>query len=157
MKKILFKFGLSLNWIFAVLLIFSDLSVFVSPDIIPYVALLGLFFPFLVLINLLFLFFKIFSGSKYFLISLFALLLSYNRIKDSYAFGNKKVVKALINPVKVMSYNVRLFDLYNWTGNNCGDSIVNLIKKENPDILCLQEFYSSDKKNYREVIIKSLG
>ncbi len=154
MKKILFKTGLFFNWLFAVLLLFSDLSVFISPDIIPYSGLLGLLFPFFLIINILFLIFRIFDNKVYFFISLIALILSFYRIKDSYAFQNKKVVSTPVNPIKIMSYNVRMFDLYNWTGKNAGDSIFNIIKKENADIICLQEFYSSDIHNYQDRIIK---
>jgi hypothetical protein len=46
--------------------------------------------------------------------------------------------------LKVMSYNVRLFDRYNWTENeNTGSKIETLILKEQPGILCIQEFYHS--------------
>jgi endonuclease/exonuclease/phosphatase family metal-dependent hydrolase len=48
--------------------------------------------------------------------------------------------------LKVMSYNVRLFDRYNWTENeNTGSKIEDLILKEQPDILCVQEFYHRKK------------
>jgi len=153
LKKLLFRTGILLNWIFAALLLFSGFSVFISPDIIPYTALLGLLFPFLIFVNIIFLIFRIFYKKGYFFISLLALVLSFYRIKDSYAFQNKKVVSAPINPLKVMSYNVRMFDIYNWTGNNSGDSILEIIKRENPDIICIQEFYSNNKFDYQNKII----
>ncbi len=155
MKKILFKTGLFFNWFFAVLLLISDFSVFISPDIIPYSGLIGLLFPFLIIINAFFLVFRIFDKKVYFFISLIALLLSYYRIKDSYAFQHKKVVSAPINPLKVMSYNVRMFDLYNWTGEHAGDSIFDIIKKENADVICLQEFYSRKGFDYQTKIINA--
>ncbi len=155
MKKILFKTGLFFNWFFAVLLLVSDFSVFISPDIIPYSGLIGLLFPFLLIINIFFLIFRIFDKKVYFLISLIALLLSYYRIKDSYAFQHKKVVSAPINPLKIMSYNVRMFDLYNWTGEHAGDSILNIIKKENADVICLQEFYSRKDFDFQTKIINA--
>lgn len=153
LKKIFFKIGIFLNWFFAVLLLFSDLSVYISPDIIPYSGLLGLMFPFLILINVAFLLFRIFDKKVYFFISLIVLILSYYRIQDSYAFHNRKVVSAPINPVKVMSYNVRMFDLYNWTGEHAGNKIFNIIKNENADIICLQEFYSRKNFDYQSKII----
>ena len=156
MKKILFKTGLFLNWFFAGLLLLSDFSVFISPDIIPYSGLIGLLFPFLLVINVFFLVFRIFDKKVYFFISLIALLLSYYRIKDSYAFRNKKVVSASINPIKIMSYNVRMFDLYNWTGQNSGDSMLSIIKNENADVICLQEFYSRKGFDFQNKIINFL-
>ncbi len=46
----------------------------------------------------------------------------------------------------LMSYNVRLMDLYDWTkvkGNK--NNMIAFFKEKNADILCLQEFYSKDK------------
>ncbi len=154
MKSILFKTGIFLNWLFAVLLLVSDLSVFISPDRIPYPALLGLLFPFLVIINFMFLIFRIFYKKPHFFISLLALILSFYRVSDFYSFKNKEVISTPVNPLKVMSYNVRMFDLYNWTGNHSGDSILKIIKNENADVICLQEFYSSGRYNYQDKIIK---
>lgn len=40
-----------------------------------------------------------------------------------------------------------LFDLYNWTGNReARNNILEAIEENNPDILCLQEFYTSEEK-----------
>lgn len=49
-----------------------------------------------------------------------------------------------------MSFNVRLFDLYNWSGNRATrDRIFDLLNKEQPDVLCIQEFYqTNDKKEH---------
>jgi endonuclease/exonuclease/phosphatase family metal-dependent hydrolase len=50
--------------------------------------------------------------------------------------------------LKVLSYNVRLFDLYTSTNENRTlnrDNIFTYLKDVNPDILCFQEFYHQDK------------
>ena len=155
MKKLLFKSGVFLNWLFAVLLIIADLSVFISPDTIPYLALTGLFFPFLVIINFLFLLFRIFYKKPHFFISLVALLLSWYRIDDYYSFRNKQVISAPVNQLKIMSYNVRMFDLYNWTGNHTGNDMYNVIANEHADVICLQEFYSRKGFDFQSKIIKA--
>src|SRR5690606_24816871 len=44
--------------------------------------------------------------------------------------------------LKIMTWNVHLFDLGEWTKDKTSkERIIKLIKEENPDILCLQEFY----------------
>lgn len=49
--------------------------------------------------------------------------------------------------IKVTSYNSMLFDLYNWKKNNeSRNKILNSIDEINPDILCIQEFYTSEQK-----------
>ena len=41
-----------------------------------------------------------------------------------------------------MSFNVRLFDLYNWKNNQPNrNKIFQLLNRENPGILCFQEYY----------------
>ena len=59
-----------------------------------------------------------------------------------------------------MSFNVRLFDLYNWTNNEeIKSKIIQLIKKQEPDIVCFQEYYYDNKKEFitREINLKELG
>jgi endonuclease/exonuclease/phosphatase family metal-dependent hydrolase len=49
--------------------------------------------------------------------------------------------------LKVTSYNSMLFDLYNWTNNSESRSkILSSLSEINSDILCLQEFYTSEEK-----------
>ena len=43
--------------------------------------------------------------------------------------------------VKVLSYNVRLFNNYNWIKNIKPDTIYNYLNNKKADIVCLQEFY----------------
>jgi endonuclease/exonuclease/phosphatase family metal-dependent hydrolase len=71
--------------------------------------------------------------------------------------NTKGYIKENPKQLKILSYNVRLFNIYEWLsepGTNQG--IFNFIKSEKPDIICLQEFYSSAKKDYRPEKIKKL-
>jgi len=59
-----------------------------------------------------------------------------------------------------MSYNVRLFDLYNWHGNkHSRDSIFSFFCNQKPDILCLQEFYWDRSNSFitRDSIVSMLS
>jgi endonuclease/exonuclease/phosphatase family metal-dependent hydrolase len=48
-----------------------------------------------------------------------------------------------------MSYNVRVFDLYNWTKNKeSRNNIFSFIRNEAPDVICFQEYFNSSNKNY---------
>lgn len=62
--------------------------------------------------------------------------------------------------LKIMTWNVHLFDLGVWTKDKASKTqIINLINKENPDVLCLEEYYR-DSENSRMPytdIIQSLG
>ena len=57
---------------------------------------------------------------------------------------SKKI--ATNNDIKVMDYNCMLFDLYNWSHNKQSRKIIfEMLQSESPDILCLQEFYTSEE------------
>ena len=48
-----------------------------------------------------------------------------------------------------MSFNVRVFDLYNWKHNTENRTkILDFIKKENPDIISFQEFFTDEGKTF---------
>ncbi|NPA44946.1 MAG: endonuclease/exonuclease/phosphatase family protein [Chlorobi bacterium] len=156
MRKILHKISIITNVIFAILLILSYLSTLISPEKISFLALLGLSFPFLLLINFIFLIYRIYRKKASLLISLIAILVGYNQISNflSFSIGNENVKE---NSLKVMTYNVRMFDIYNWSKNeNTSNNILNIIKNEDADVICLQEFYSTKKHNWKKRIFKEL-
>jgi len=98
---------------------------------------------------------------RYAFISLAALLIGYEQINRAYQPGILAAEETRDSAtVRIMSYNVRLFDLYNWTGNlKTRDSIFKVLRSESPDILCLQEYFHSDKGSFRnnDTLKKLLG
>lgn len=99
---------------------------------------------------------------KYALASLITLLISWN--VTSTVFG----IQALTAPsnsqdeqsLKVMSWNVHMFDLGEWTEDKTTFAkILKFIEDENPDILCMQEYYR-DEKDYSSpygALIRKMG
>lgn len=62
--------------------------------------------------------------------------------------------------IKIMSYNIRLFDLYNWKNNlHERNKIFKLLENENPAILCLQEYYYQNDGKFptTDTLIKFLS
>lgn len=158
MKKLFFKVFLIINIIVAALMIVSGFSVYVSPEKVWQFAFLGLLFPYILLINLLFLVFWIVFKKRYFLISLFVIILCWNNLGRFIQFnlpgrrpqGNKAVVKLL-------SYNVRLFDFYNWLNiRSAHESILDFVQKEEAGLICLQEFLTLEGSSFSEDSIKKL-
>ncbi len=159
-KKISFidKIIIFANLISAIFLVFAYLSTKISPADISLFALFGLVYPILFLGNLLFAIFWAIRKKWLFLISFIVILIGYNFILDSFQI-NLLNQKADINSLKLMSYNVRLFNKYNWNKNkNTASEILSFLEKEEPDILCLQEYYSTktDKNLYYHKKIKKL-
>lgn len=144
------KLVIVVNLCFICLLLLSYLSIYVSPEKYWLLAFAGLAYPFLLVSNLFFVLFWLVFLKKYFLLSLIAILIGYNQIKTFIKFSGSTGKLFTENSIKVMSYNVRLFDLYNWrneSSRTTRSSIFDLIKNESSDILCLQEYYSGAGKH----------
>ena len=151
MKKLSFfnKVVFILNAGAATALLLSYLAAYVNPATLWALAFFGLAYPFLLLANLLFILYWLLVSKRKYLLSLVTVLIGWSYIWGTvqFNFGSEKEDGA--NTMKVMSYNVRLFDLYNWTNNeDARDQIFDLIRKEAPEVLCLQEFFHSDEKDY---------
>lgn len=130
------------------------IAAYVRPDEYWMLAFAGLIFPYAVLANLFFVITWMALWKRLFLVSLIALLLCWGRLNNYIQFWNDKDPLETDNqPIKVMSYNVQIFDLYNWQNNRIsekGHNILRLIEKERPDFLCLQEYHAG-RKNKIEI------
>jgi vancomycin resistance protein VanJ len=136
------------NSIVAALLLVSFLSYFVSPNTISLVSFIGLTIPFLIIINLLFALFWLVQFKRQFLLSTIVLFIGFQYVTKLYSFNEKKVL--LTDDVKIMSYNVRMFNLYNWIDKeNIDDNIYNFINDNEPDILSIQEFHTAKKLGFK--------
>lgn len=157
MKKlgIIDKFIAAINSLAAALLLVSYLSTFVSPDAISFFSFAGLSVPFLILINVLFALYWLLSFKRPFLISTIVLLIGFTVLNRFYSFNEKKIL--LTDDIKLMSYNVRMFNLYNWIEDeNTATNIYDFIKDRSPDILCIQEYHPSGNigVNYNHKYVK---
>jgi endonuclease/exonuclease/phosphatase family metal-dependent hydrolase len=142
-------------------LVLTYLNYLIPPTISWFNSLIGLAYPIIVLVNIFFLFFWLLKKELFFLYSLIVLILGFyhhSRYLQITPINTK--IKGQSKEIKVMSYNVRLFDLYNWTENKkTRDLIIQQIKKVNPDVICFQEYYYSSKLNFqtRDLIINELN
>ena len=129
----------------AVLCVFISYSAkYISPAKYWLFAFFGLGYPVLFFINIFFVLYWILQLKKYFLISLVSILFGYQSFFSycQFNFSNSSVEN---NSLRVITYNCMLFDLYNWRENvGSRNKIFTMLSKENPDILCLQEFYTSE-------------
>ncbi len=160
MKNLSFvkKIILGLNYIAALLLFLAFIAPYMPVGFLSVLSLLSLVFPYIALINLLFVIYWLLQFKKYMFISLLILLINYGNIQATFQWegAHREVPKGF----ELMSYNVRLFNAYKWIKRKGVDvDISNYIKDQNPDILCLQEFRVDAKTNfdqypYRQVILK---
>lgn len=149
MKKLSFtnKLLVVVNSIVAAISLVAFLSYFISPNTISLVSFIGLSIPFLLIFNILFIIYWVLSFKKQFLISTIVLLIGIQYVTKLYSFSEKKVL--LTDDIKIMSYNVRMFNLYNWIEKEGIDqSIYEFINNQKPDILCIQEFNPKAKLGF---------
>lgn len=148
------KLLLLLNVIMALLLLCSYLAAYVPPDRFWPIAFVGLAYPVLVIVNLLFVIFWLILMRKYFIISLLTIALGWSYILTHIRFNSPTEIVNEQSTIKVMTYNVRLFDLYNWKDSKSRvtrEKIFDLIYTEAPDIICFQEFYGGDESHYNVI------
>ena len=137
-------FLIPVNVLVVILLWLSGLSVLIDPSVMVMPAFLGLAYPFILLLNVLFIFMWIFVDSKFALISVLAIIIGF---QSFFTFFQLNTTEDRDDSIKLMNYNVRLFDLYNWSKNKATrNKIFDLLKKEDADIYCFQEFYQVDRK-----------
>ena len=111
---------------------------------------LNLMVPIIALINFIFFIYWIFNFKWPLFLFIFSLILGFKDWGKLYKFQNNAI--PISRGIKVMSFNVRLFNSYQWIkSKEVPQSIENFINKENPDLICLQEFskkFSPKFKNY---------
>ncbi|NPA37828.1 MAG: endonuclease/exonuclease/phosphatase family protein [Chlorobi bacterium] len=150
MKKVLLSIGLFITWMSAITLAIITFSVYVSPSRLYFFAFMGYLFPVFWVLNLLILIYWILRRKKYLIIPLAVLILGWSQWENIFQLKGKTIddISELKNPVTIMSFNVKMFDRYNWSGRkDILDGTFDYIRKENPDIVCFQEFYATNNNH----------
>ena len=143
---------LFLNIIAGFCLAAATVSLYVNPTQAWFMAFFGLLFPISLAANIIFLFFWLIVRMKYTLIPVIASILALPVMKNYVAFHFSKDPETAAGSVKVISYNVRNFDLYNWTQHGeTMTTMMELILEEKPDIACFQEFFNADTGKYQTI------
>ncbi len=152
MRKIAKHILVILNIVAIIFLIASVLSVYINPNLIVSLAIIGMVFPIFVFVIILFLTIWIIrKKKKHIFLNVFFLIASMPYLTDLVQL-NFKNDNETTETIKVMTFNVRLFDYYVWKNNmELRDKYFEYIKSENPDIICFQEFFSSDVDNLKNI------
>ena len=155
MKKAFNILAIGITFLLITGLLFSYLSVSISPEKVWVLAFFGLIYPYLLFANLLsFLYWSI-KKKRLAILVLFVILLGWNHLNNYVRISrkNSKEISTIVNvqenknqsATSVLSYNVRLFDLYNKDNKNKSvDEFFNFMNGEDFDIICLQEVLITD-------------
>lgn len=146
--KLLFhSFFASLNIILVIIFIASAYSDIISPEKNVLFAYLGLAFPVLLFINICFLIYWFITKKWLFLFILVAAFaICWNPLSRFCPLHLKTKVLPQEELIKVLSYNVMSFAYKDHTKES-PNKIIQYITESDADIVCLQEYMVSDRKN----------
>jgi endonuclease/exonuclease/phosphatase family metal-dependent hydrolase len=151
---------LILNSLGASALLLAYLAPIVNPAKMVLPALFGLAYPYLLLVNLVFLCFWLARLKKEIFISLIVILLGWNQLNNLIPLNFKSAdipenaVPAQL--IKVLSYNVRGFDIYRWNNEpTVKKEIFEFLYTQEPHLVCFQEYYTSSKKGQTQSSISN--
>lgn len=141
------KLFIAILLFFALALVVASYGAQLSPSVFWPLGFSGLAFYGLLAVNVFLLFLSVFRPGWYSLIPFLAIALCYQSISNLFSFHLP--VKPQNDNLKVMTWNVRNFDLYNWS-NNKGTRLkmMEQIRRERPDILCMQEYYTDNSIDF---------
>lgn len=131
--------------IFAVLaLLLSYGASFIDPKSFWPLAFFGLGYLPILLINGGFIVYWLLRRKRFALVSITAILLGWPLLIKHINFrnDNEKILVKADSVLRVMSYNVHLFQRYDDSKDNFRAETIEFINTLNPDIVCFQEFYS---------------
>lgn len=145
-----------LNIVLTIVTFIAYVLPFLAPKIFPILSVLTLFMPAFFVFNGLFFVYWAIQFKKRMILSGLVLLMGITFINKFYKFSAEEYPEDEKDFI-VMSYNVRLFNLFKWQDkDNVPQEILSFINDKNPDILCIQEYSSSaniDLKVYRHKYI----
>ena len=151
-NKIVFGF----NIVITVLTFVAYILPFLAPKMFPLLSVLTLILPLFLILNGLFFIYWLLQLKRQVILSGLVLLLGITFFNKFYRFSSNEI-ESEEKDFTVMSYNVRLFNLFDWIPkSNVGDSILTFINEQNPDILCIQEYSENANLDLRVYKYKAI-
>ena len=166
---------MSRNWFFGLtsrvimlavagLLVLSYASIVVNPAKVWLISLTGILFVPLSIVNIILLLWAIKRRSKSFMIPLLALIPAFFFVGRyvQYETEESRMARSEYKEgaLKVVSYNVGRFALHEADGVNnsteCADSIFDFIRRQDADIVCLQEFKIKDISQIKSYLSRKM-
>ena len=166
---------MSRNWFFGLtsrvimlavagLLVLSYASIVVNPAKVWLISLTGILFVPLSIVNIILLLWAIKRRSKSFMIPLLALIPAFFFVGRyvQYETEESRMARSEYKEgsLKVVSYNVGRFALHEADGvdnsTECADSIFDFIRRQDADIVCLQEFKIKDISQIKSYLSRKM-
>jgi endonuclease/exonuclease/phosphatase family metal-dependent hydrolase len=156
LRKFLYKVLLGVNAVFAIALLLSYMAVHISPQNFALPALFGLAYPYLLLFNIIIAITWAVQLRYEALISVVVIAIGLTHLSNYLRISKPSGKKD--GTIKVMSYNLRLFNSFESQNTSSEKKVLVFLKDQKPDILLLQEFYVNGSLGQKDQNIKaSLG
>jgi len=159
-SKITDRVVLILNILGAIAMLMAYLAPLVNPARMFIPALFGLAYPYLLMMHLAFLCYWLIRLKKEILISLIVVLLGWNHLNNLLPLSFRPSEIPVNTPqdrfLKALSYNVRGFDIFQWSKEpEAKKEIFKFLETQEPQLVCFQEYYTSSKSGQTHAYISS--
>lgn len=150
MSRFTDKIILILNILAAVAMLMAYLAPLVNPARMVFPALFGLAYPYLLMVHLAFICYWLIRLKKQIFISLLVVLIGWNHLNNLIPL-NLRTSEIPVNSsgdqfLKTLSYNVRGFNIYQWSKEpEAKKEIFEFLESQDPQLVCFQEYYTSEK------------
>lgn len=132
-------------------------SSFINPNTFVFPSLLGLAYPYLLISNILLLFYLAVRWKKMAWVELLVLLAGVPTFMTYYGTA-KAQEQGQQADLSLLSYNVRYFDVYNWSNQkDTKDKLFSYLNNYKGDVICLQEFSTKENTVEEKAIVKKLS
>ncbi|HEY4799161.1 MAG TPA: endonuclease/exonuclease/phosphatase family protein [Bacteroidia bacterium] len=149
--KQIFSFFIRVVYFISLTTLFlSYFAPYANPKSFWLFAFFGLAYPWLLAVNIVFLLWWIIRWKKLYWLSLVVILIGWFNMKNLFHLASTPdPLYQDRGKVKILSFNVKDFNLYGWDHDKkTKNKIFSLLKKESPDIICLQEYFQGDSGYY---------
>ena len=158
-------FFLALNVVAAVVFLLACLAPHLKPDKWWFISLLGLGFVFIICTLIAFVLFWLIFKPKYVLISLIPMIIGWKSITVFFSFHipSKFDYNKPDSVLRIAHWNVARFTEWrrnNNKGSQTRQKMMDLIREQNADVLCIEEFFTSTDTAYYDnmkYIMQELG
>ena len=148
-RKITARVVLLVNFLVILFFLLASITPYLDPGKWWFTGFLGLLFPYLLVIVLCFFIFWLIVSPRRSLYSLFAIIAGFSGIGKMLAINNTEPfsLEKKEGQLRVMTWNVRYFVPFNdkifKAEETNRDEILKEIRKFQPDVICLQEFFTN--------------
>ncbi len=139
-----------INIVVALLLLIAYGLPYLQPSSFPTLSILSIVVSPLIVLNIIFAVYWVLNFRKRFWLSFTVLIVGYLFSNSLFEISSEGNSEAFPKQLKILSYNVRLFNAYEKDNNakQVSESFSRLLQNQNPDVICIQEYYADHQVDF---------